>query len=305
MAVTLAAGYPTFSGITIPELYPVELLIKIYAKTVVSKICSTDHQDELKKAGDVAHIRLVPTLTRKTGSIGADMVPNVTAFTSVDLVIDQLGYFDEEVDNIIAKQSNIDILNTLQDAIAKSDAVATDAAVLAGIATTASSANEGATAGTKTSSYDLGASTLSVAIADTNALDKLLDLIAVLKEQNVDEDIWCVIPSWYARKLKSSDLKQANEMGDNTSVARSGLLGKIDGVEIWESNNMTGVSDTYTCWYAHAGHKSAIAFAETISDLRVVEPTERFAKQVQMQTVYGYKTVNPDYLATLYCRPSA
>ncbi len=305
MAVTLASGYPTFTGVTIPALYPVELAIKIYAKTVIDKIASTQYEGDLKKAGDVAHIRLVPTLTAKTGTIGEDMEANVTAFTTVDLVIDQFKYIDEEIDNIIAKQSNIDILNIIQDAAAKSMAVAIDAAVLAGIATGADSLNEGATAGAKTASYDLGASTLAVPISDTNALDKLLDLIEVVHEQNVDEDIWCLIPSWLGRKLKSSDLKQANEMGDKTSVARTGLLGMIDGVEIWSSTNMTGVSDTYTCWYAHAGHKSAIAFAHTISDVEVIRPEKRFAKQVQMQDVYGYKVVNDDYLATLYCRPTA
>jgi hypothetical protein len=132
-------------------------------------------------------------------------------------------------------------------------------------------------------------------------------MIATLREQNVSSDMWCVIPSWMSRKLKSSELKQANEMGDGTSVLRTGLLGRIDGVELFESNNMTAVTDStgVKCWYPLAGHKSAVAFAKTIGETAVIRPDRRFAKQVQMQVVCGYKVVNPNYLVSGYVKPAA
>jgi hypothetical protein len=308
MAVSVAAGYPTFSGVTIPVLYPTETLIKIYEKTVISNICSTDYEGDLKKKGDVARIRLKPTVTRRKGEVGKDMVPTVTTFSHVDLTIDKMYYFNEEVDDVIAQQSDVAILNELQDAMSQQDAVDTDADVLAGISTQANAENCGANAGVKTGIYDLGATGASIPITDINATDKLLDIFEVLHERNVTTDMWCVIPSWYARKLKSSELKQANEMGDGKSVLRTGLLGTIDGVELYQSNNMTSVTDGTdgnTCWYILAGHKSAVTFAKTISNVAVIRPDNRFAKLVQMQVVYGYEVVNDPYLASLYCRPGA
>jgi hypothetical protein len=308
MAVSLAAGMPTYSGSAIPELYPVETLIRLYAKTLITKIASTDHEDELKKMGDVAHIRMEPSVTMRQYSVGMEMVPNTQTLTTVDLTIDKAYYADEEIPLVVAKQSDLDLLNMFQNAIVNSAAVKVDNIALSTIATGADASNSGATAGVKSASYNLGATGAAVVITELNAMDKLVDLIAVMKERDAVDNLWLYVPYWYAAKLKKSDLKAADEMGDTKSVIRTGLLGMIDGVEIWESNNLTSVTDgtdSTTCWYAQCGHKTALAFAQTIQETRVVEPSGRFSKRAQALVVFGTKVVNDDYLSSLYCRPGA
>lgn len=308
MGVSVGAGLPTYSGVTIPELWPLRTADKMYAQTRVAQFASTDYENELKKMGDVAHIRVIPSLTARPYVIGQDMVPNTTGMTTVDLTINQAYYFDEELDNVVAQQSNLDILNIYQDAIAQESAVNVDSVVLAGIQTGAHADNIGATAGVKSGFYDLGTTGASIPITEDNAMHKLVHLLAVLKEQNVNNNMWLLVPSWYSAKLKLSDLRFANETGDGSSIVRTGLVGAIDGVEVWESNNMTSVTDgtdSNTCWYALAGHKSAIAFAQTIEYARIVEPSSRFSKRMQALVVFGYQVVSSQYMSALYCRPAA
>ncbi len=305
MAVALAAGHPVVSGVLIPELWVTETLDKMYAKAVTQNFCSTEYEGELKKHGDVVHILLEPTVTRKTGKIGQDMVSTVTQFADTDLTIDKYFYYDQTVHGVVEAQSDAKIVNILQNVIAKNDAEATDKDILAGIATGGGAANVGATAGVKSSSYNLGTVGASKVITSLTAVDNLLDMFAALRETNASENLWGYIPSWYARLLKSSELNQANVMGDDKSIIRTGLLGMLDGIELYETNNFTAVTDgtdSNTCYYAQAGHRSAISFAKTIQNSRIIDTEDQFAKRIQVEVVYGYDVVNPDYLATLYCR---
>ena len=308
MAITIAAGMPTYSGGVIPELWTADTLVKLYEATVITKIASLNYQNELKKKGDVAHIRLEPTVLMKEYSVGMDMIAESDTMSTVDLTIDKAYYGAQSVPFVTAQQSDLDLLNIFQDALVKAAAVKVDAIALSTIGTGAASANEGATAGVKSVGYDLGATGASIPITSLNALDKLMDLVATLREQNADTDLWTVIPYWFARKLKTSDLMSAQDMGDGTSVVRSGLIGKIDNVEIYESNNLTSVTDgtdSNTCWYAHAGHKSALAFAQTIQEVIVEKIPLQASTAVEIIVAFGTVVANPNYLATLYCRPAA
>jgi hypothetical protein len=259
--------------------------------------------------GDTANIRLVPTFTKKDYSAGMTLSASNTTPSKVQLLIDHGFYYDENIDDVIAQQSDVRLVDEYTKALASSMAVEVDAHVLAGIQTGASASNSGATAGAKTSGYDLGAAGAPIALNSENALQKLTELIAVLKEQNVGKSgMWVLVPSWFTQKLILSDLKMANEMGDSTSTVRTGLVGKISGVEVFESNNMTSVTDgttSETCWYALAGHRSAVAFAATIDEFRVVSPTDSFSKQLQLLNVFGFKVVQSKYLASLYCTMAA
>jgi hypothetical protein len=283
--------------------------MEFYATCVSAQITSTQYNNEISKMGDTAHIRILPDFVDKDYYVGMELVSSDNAPTKVDLTIDQGKYFDENIEELVAQQSDMKLQEEYTKKIKNKMAVIVDKNVLAAIQTGAGLYNYGATAGVNTSSYDLGASGAPISINSENSVDKLLDLLAVLQERDVTKDgTWLLIPSWFARKLKSSDLKMANEMGDSTSTIRTGLIGKLDGIEVWESNNMTSVTDgttAETCWYALAGHKSAIAFASTFELFRVVAPTNRVSKQLQMVNVWGRKVVQDKFLASLYCTIAA
>jgi hypothetical protein len=282
---------------------------QLYAKTVISQIASTELEKQLKGFGDTANIRIMPTFTKKDYTAGMTLVPSSTAPTKVQLLIDHGFSYCEAIDDVIAQQSDVRLVDDYTKGLTSSMAVEVDAHVLAGIQTGAGADNSGATAGVKTGGYDMGATGAPISLNSENALQKLTELIAVLKEQNVDKSgMWVLVPSWFTQKLILSDLKMANEMGDSTSTVRTGLVGKISGVDVFESNNMTAVTDgttSETCWYALAGHSSAVAFAQTIDKFRVVEPTNTFGSQIQLLNVFGFKVVQSKYLASLYCTMAA
>lgn len=307
MAVATAQGQPTYTGITIPVLYPLKLQAKFYAKTVITNICSTEYEGELKKKGDTVRIRTKPAVNRKTGALGQDMVSETPSFSYVDLTVDNLHYYSILCPDVAQSMSDIDLLAEYEEAITEDNAVKTDADVLAYFDSLGDAENIGTTAGVKTGAYDLGATGAAIPITTLNAPDKIADMIYVLKEQNI-QDVKIIVPEWYTRKLITSELKAANEMGDSMSTMRSGLVGKLFGHELYDSNNMTATTDgtdSSTCWYANAMHPSAILFAQTIQAMRVIPTEDQFARKIQLQTVTGYKVQNDDWLTGLYCKPGA
>jgi len=309
MGIAIAAGMPVFSGTTIPVIYPKELRVKMYKKTVATNLCSLDLQSQLKKMGDTARVRIPPVVHRKTGVGYQKMVAETPGLTYIDFTISTRIYYDLLLDNVISQQSDIDIMAAYEEAMIKDNGVQTDADIFEILDAGAAAANQGATAGIETEDYNLGATGASIAVTELNAPDVLADLLFTLKEQNVEDDDMTslAVPQWYLRRLVTSEFKEANLTGDPSSTLRSGWKGNIFGVQLYSSNNMyktTDATDSNVCYRALALHKAAAAFAQTITEMRVVQPTEYMAKELQLEVVYDGKVMNPDLLATAYCRPS-
>lgn len=306
MAYPVASGVPDLSGIVIPELWASDFNVKFYETTVLAHISQTDYQGMLQKQGDTVNIPTIPTPTIRDYVKGQELIDEHLEPGMVTLLVDQGKYFSCAVDDVDAKQSNVDLLGKWNEAASSQMKVVIDKAVLAGISTAAASDNQGATAGKSSGNIDLGASTAAIPINTTNVIQKITDLALVLDEQNIpDEGRWMVIPPWFRNKLVNSELRNASDMGDPKSALRTGFIGMIDRFNIYVSNNMTSVSDTYDCWYVLAGHKVALTFASQMTKFRIVYPTNRFEGVAQGLQIYGYEVVNDTALAALYCRPAA
>mgnify|MGYP000176752759 CR=1 FL=1 len=109
-----------------------------------------------------------------------------------------------------------------------------------------------------------------------------------------------MLPVAACNKLKRSDLKDASLSGDNKSMLRSGLIGMIDRFMIYQTNCLYTTTDTVTVTYIMAGHKSAITFADQITNIEHYKPEKSFSEAIKGLWVYGYKVVKPDCLAMLY-----
>ena len=119
-------------------------------------------------------------------------------------------------DDIDAYQSDIKLMNVFSADAAEQMKIAIDSDVLdticADFATvgTIPAANQGATAGVISGSFNLGQAAATVApvqITKANVLEYIVDCGTVLDEQNVPETgRWIIIPSWFANLIKKSDL---------------------------------------------------------------------------------------------------
>jgi hypothetical protein len=163
-------------------------------------------------------------------------------------------------------------------------------------------ANQGATAGVISGSYNLGAaaSTAPVQITKANVLEYIVDCGSVLDEQNVPETgRWLLIPSWFANLIKKSDLKDASMTGEGAAVLRNGRLGILDRFTLYQSNNLYSVSSNYFCLF---GTNSAITFASQMTKMETLRAESTFGDLVRGLNVYGFKVTLPVALGLLYCK---
>lgn len=308
MAITRVSGYADYAstGTTgfIPELYSAKLIEEFLPSVVYTYITSNDYVGELPRKGDNIIIRTEPDVTVVDYSgVGSTINPSdyqVPTSSVVELPIDQAKAVFIRLSDVDKHQSDIDLATVFAKKASEKMAVAMDKDVLTYLPTGVNSVNSGATAGKISGGYVLGTTSTPVQISTSNALSKLLDLNAVLDEQEVPrEGRWAIIPSWYSRLLKESDLKQAYLTGDSVSPLRTGLIGEVDGLRIFQSNNLPKIDATTDYWNVLAGHNLATAWAANVETVETMRNPFDFGDMFRALIVYGRKVIKPEALALL------
>ena len=303
MALASAAGFVQNSGTLIPEIWSSKLLVKFYASTVFGSIANTDYEGEIKNAGDKVLIRNVPDITIRTYVKGGKLTYETPTTANTELLIDQGKYFAFAVNDVDKMQSDIPFMNKWSGDAGEQMKIAIDTAVLASIYADAATGNKGATAGVKSSAYNLGVSGTPFLATRVNILDGLCGLGAALDEQNVPGDSrWVVLPPLLSYLLKLSDLKDASMLGDGTSALRSGRLGIIDRFTVYQSNLLATTADGsgVTAWNCIAGHPSAVTFASQIVKTETLKNPDDFGDLCRGLQVYGFEVVKPTALCHFY-----
>jgi hypothetical protein len=89
-------------------------------------------------------------------------------------------------------------------------------------------------------------------------------------------------------------------------VIRTGLLGQIDRTKVYQSNNLSRVTDGLTYGtYVIAGTREATSFAAQITKTDTLKIPDSFGEYWRSLFVYGRKVVQPTALSVLYCYPTA
>jgi hypothetical protein len=237
-----------------------------------------------------------------------------------ELVIDQGKYFAFQVNDVLAYQSQPNLIDVFSEDAAQQMRISIDATVTYGVFNTADADNMGATAGAKSHSYNLGTDAAPVTITAANALQKVLELASVLDEQNIpDSGRWIVIDPLTRTYLLQSPLAQAYFTGDATSPVRNGLIGMIDRFKVYVTNQLPRKNKTQAYWTSGdgsdititspnaaggfvaimAGHMTALTFAAQITKLETVRNPTDFGDYIRGLNVFGYKAVAPKGLALL------
>lgn len=303
MAYPVAMGVTTMSGNYIPEVWSLKTLVKFYTATVFGEICNTDYEGEIKKFGDKVQIRTIPDITIRDYHIGQKLVRERPSTAKITLNIDQGKYYSISVNKVEMFQADIAYVEKWTDDAGQQMKISIDSAILSNVYSDADSDNAGATAGAKSSSYDMGASGSPVGLDKTNILDFLVDMGSVLDEQDVPEtDRWVVLPSLLCGMIKKSDLKDASMTGDAVSPMRNGRMGMIDRFTLYRSNQIATSSDSSgkTAYNLIAGHMAAITFASQLTENRVIPNPDDFGDLMEGLQVYGYKVIKEEALVHGY-----
>jgi len=306
VAVNVASGYPQLSAANasgakfIPELWSGKILVKFYQTTCLPEVTSSDWEGEIKGMGDKVYIRQIPDVTIRDYEKGQTLTLETPTSTPVELLIDKAKYFAVIVDDIDKAQVDVKLMDMYTSDASKRMTITIEKAVFGDVYASAVAANKGLTAGAESGSINLGTEAAPVSVTASNAVDKLLDATNVLDEQNTTGQRYAVIPPWYARHLKSSDLKNAYLTGDSVSPLRNGKIGTIDNLDIYVSNNLTKVGTGATAkWHCLLGTRDAITWAAQLTDVETLRSTTTFGNILRGLNVYGYKVVKGTALVDL------
>lgn len=305
------ATTPSYSGTFIPVIWSAKLNVKFYAASIFPAIANTDWEGEISNLGDKVIINNIPSITISNYTVGTNLTYQVPTPNTIELIIDKGKSFAFQVSDVLAYQSQPNQMETFSNDASEQMRVEVDRDGLLGIFNGGAAANKGATAGVKSAAYNMGTDSAPVTLTPANVLAKLLEMGAVLDEQNAPTtDRWLAIDPLTRILLMQSNLAQAQFMGDSTSIVRNGMIGKIDHFTVYVSNQLpTAAAGQDFSGGAQAGalkrrailagQKSAIAFASQMTKMETLRNPNDFGDLVRGLQVYGYKVVKPEALVLL------
>ena len=307
MAFPVDGATPQLSGITIPTIWSGKLLVKFYEASVIPAISNTEYEGEISDYGDKVEIRSTPDITISTYAKGEALVYQQPEPTKQSLLIDKGKYWAFVADDVDVKQADYGLPEDWGKDASEKMKINVDTEVLAAVDADAHADNVGIAAGTRTNSFNMGATGAPIVIDKANILDFIVDSGSVLDEQDVPEsDRYMVLPAWMCGMIKKSDLRDASLAGDGTSIMRNGRVGMIDRYTLYMSNLLEvvtdGLANPTNCLF---GHKSAITFAgQYVKSESLPSPTT-FGTLYRGLKVYGFKVVKPEALGVLYASQTA
>jgi len=263
----------------IPEVFSKLLQAKFYSKSVLPEISNTDYEGEISGQGDKIVVRTVPAVT--INDYAGTITTQELTTAKVEMLIDKAKYYSFKVDDVLAAQADINMLEGASSDASEGMRIAVETDVLAAAVTGAT------TIGSQTT------------ITASNILANILVLAKTLDELNIPEEgRFIVLSPEFISMLKQSELRQAYLTGDATSPLRNGLVGMVDRFKVFQSNMVYTPSSGTDSGYTHvlAGHPKAISFASQFTNTETVRMESTFGDQVRGLKVYGSKVITPDAL---------
>lgn len=309
---------PAYSGTFIPTLWSGKLNAKFYAASTFSAVCNTNWEGEISSLGDKIIINQIPDITISDYTIGTGVgTAQVPVPAVLELQIDRAKMFHFQVNDVLSFQAKPSLMDMFSNDASERMRVVMDSTCWYRTFNGAAAANMGATAGVKSGSINLGTEGAPVNLTASNVLQKILEMAAVLDEQNIPEsDRWLVIDPATRTLLLQSNLAQAQFMGDATSPVRNGMIGKIDRFTVYVSNQLPRIAASGTAWLSGdgsensvvattnankrraliAGHRSAISYASQMTKTETLRNQADFGDLVRGLQIFGHKVTKPEAL---------
>ena len=264
----------------VPTIWSARFLRHLDANQVWMGLCDTSWSTEVVSSGDVIKI---PKFT-KAVTIGdyhaSNAISTAEAATGdvVSLNIDQEKYFNIGVDDVLAAQSQPNILDQFQNRAAIGMAEVIEGYLEDIFAANLPAGNNVTIAGNN------GNLTRAKLWAGIN------DVTIKMDEDNVPSDgRWIVLPVFFKGKLQQY-ITETNAIAPvGAEVARQGFFGKIFGMDVyWTTliDETTVASKNYIQAYAGQG-TNQVAYAGQIETIEAYRPEGRFQDSVRGLYVYG------------------
>jgi hypothetical protein len=316
---------PAYSGTFIPTIWSSKLNVKFYTASTFADICNRNWEGDIKNIGDKVIINNIPTLTISDYVVGGNLTYQTPTPNVVEMALDRAKYFGFNVNDVLEYQAKPNLMDMFSNDAAEQMRIVIDSTCIYRSFNEGSSANRGSTAGVKSLAYNLGTEADPIVLNATegdasNILTKILQMAAVLDEQNVpDSGRWLLLPPRFRTLLMGTRLAQANTMGDDRSMVRNGMIGMIDRFKVYVTNNLPTAAANGTVWISGdgseqtitattdtlartillAGHTSAISFASQMTKTEQLRNPTDFGDLVRGLNIFGSKVTKPEALALL------
>lgn len=268
----------------IPELWSKKLNQMLQKNCVMMQCVNRNWEGEIKQQGDTVKIITPADVTVSTLTTDNIEYSSLTP-TSMDLEINQKKFFAFKIDDVAKVQANSDIMEAHLVNAKKAIEQVQDSYLLA----MHTDVTEENTVGSEEEPITLDKSTI---------YEHFVKLSLALKNSDaVYSGVrpWVVInPNIEAYLLQSPEFINAYKVADET--LREGAIGRIAGMDVLVSTNLTDVEDKY---YVLAGTNDAITFASQLAKIESLRDKDSFSDLVRGLYLYGAKTVQPKALAKM------
>ena len=271
-------------SVFIPEIWSQKLNNMLTKECVMLQCVNRNWEGEIKNQGD--KVKIIQPADVTISTLGTDTLEyKELAPTSMDLVIDQKKFFAFKINDVAQVQSNTDIMEAHLRNAKKAIEEVQDSYLLS-LHSNVPTANT------------VGTEDTAISLDKTTIYSKFVDLALRLKNSDaVTAGVrpWVVInPTIESYLLQSSEFISAHNVADKT--LREGAIGRIAGMDVLVSTNLTDVSGKY---YVLAGTNEAITFASQLAKIESLRDQSSFSDLVRGLYLYGAKVVQPNALAKM------
>lgn len=268
----------------IPQIWSQKLNTMLEKNCVMMQCVNRNYEGDIQNQGDKVKIITPANVTIST--VGSENISySELSPSSMDLTIDQKKYFAFKINDVAKAQANQDIM-TAHLTSAKHAIEEVQDSFLLGMHSEVAEQN---TVGSEDNAVTLDKSTIYA---------QFVELALKLKNANAltgNKTPWVVInPTIESYLLQSTEFINAHNVADET--IREGAIGRIAGMDVLVSTNLTSTSGLY---YVLAGTNDAITFASQLAKIESLRDKDSFADLVRGLYLYGAKTVQPNALAKM------
>lgn len=274
----------------IAAVWAARLLSNLHPNLVAAQpgVVNNNYQGDVS-AGNTVNINSIGPVTVGDYTKNADhSTPETLTDAQRQLLIDQAKFFNFQVDDIDKFQQVPKVMNEAMMEAAFSLANALDTFIL-GKYTDAAAGNAVGSTGTP------------VAVDKTNAYTTLLQMAVNLTKANIPTiGRWVIVPPEFTAALLDDDRFVSFGTGENLSRLQNGVVGRVAGFDVLESNNVVQLTAGDAGKYKIlAGSPLGITLAHQIEEVEAYRPERRFADAVKGLHVYGAKAVRPTALGVV------
>ena len=293
----------------LPSVYSKTVLNFFRKSSVAEAITNTDYAGEIASFGDSVKIIKEPEITVYLYERGADITATKLTDQELTLVVDTANAFKFIVDDIETNMSHVNFRDVAASSAAYSLKDAYDEGVIATMFAGVSAASPNHILGSDNAT-DLAAGTfdgtgnldIGFASGEHDPIDVLSHMARLLDEQNVPEEgRWFLAnPEFYEVLVQSSSKLLSVDYNAGQGSIRNGLVssGKLRGFDMYKTNNIAATSNA--AGKCIAGHMSAVATAQTITNTEVIRDPDSFGDIVRGLHVYGSKVLRADALVSSF-----